>query len=48
MAGVSYVDEPSRRTRVMAQTQVLVVGGGSAGVAAAVAAARSGAQTMLV
>lgn len=33
---------------MLAETQVLVVGGGSAGVAAAVAAARSGAQTMLV
>jgi glycine/D-amino acid oxidase-like deaminating enzyme len=48
MAAVSYVEEPARKTPVMAETQVLVVGGGSAGVAAAVAAARAGAQTMLV
>jgi len=48
MAAVAYVEEPSRKTRVMAETQVLVVGGGSAGVAAAVAAARAGAQTLLV
>ena len=40
--------EPPRRTPVLARTQVLVVGGGSAGTAAAVAAARLGAETMLV
>ena len=45
---VTFVNEPARETRVLAETQVLVVGGGSAGVAAAVAAARGGAQTMLV
>jgi hypothetical protein len=43
-----FVDEPARRTPVLARTQVLVVGGGSAGTAAAVAAARLGADTMLV
>ena len=43
-----FVDEPARRTPVLARTQVLVVGGGSAGAAAAVAAARQGADTMLV
>ena len=43
-----FVDEPARRTPVLARTQVLVVGGGSAGTAAAVAAARQGVQTMLV
>jgi glycine/D-amino acid oxidase-like deaminating enzyme len=45
---VKVIDEPARRTRVLAETQVLVVGGGTAGVAAAVAAARAGADTMLV
>jgi len=44
----AYVDEPGRRTRVHADTEVLVVGGGSAGAAAAVASARAGAETMLV
>lgn len=44
----AFVEEPARRTRVAAQTQVLVVGGGSAGVAAAIAAARQGTATMLV
>jgi glycine/D-amino acid oxidase-like deaminating enzyme len=45
---VTFIDEPPRRTPVLATTQVLVVGGGSAGTAAAVAAARLGADTMLV
>jgi len=43
-----YVEEPARRTPVLARTQVLVVGGGAAGAAAAVAAARHGADTMLI
>ena len=40
--------EPARRTPVLAETEVLVVGGGSAGTSAAIAAARTGASTMLV
>ena len=48
MASGISIEEPARRTRVHADTQVLVVGGGAAGVAAAVAAARAGADTMLV
>jgi len=42
------IAEPARETPVLAETQVLVVGGGSAGVSAAVAAAREGADVMLV
>ncbi len=44
----NYIVEPERRTPVVAETDVLVVGGGSAGIAAAVAAARGGARAMLV
>lgn len=42
------VVEPARRTPLWAPTQVLVAGGGPAGTAAAIAAARAGAQVMLV
>ncbi len=42
------IEEPARSTPVRKETEVLVVGGGSAGVAAAVAAARNGADVMLV
>lgn len=42
------IREPARETPVLARTEVLVVGGGSAGVCAAVAAARSGAEVTLV
>lgn len=40
--------EPSRETVVSRDTEVLVIGGGPAGVAAAIAAARNGADTTLV
>jgi glycine/D-amino acid oxidase-like deaminating enzyme len=42
------VDEPGRQTPVVAETDVLVVGGGPAGQAAAVAAARAGAEVTLL
>jgi len=40
--------EPQRTVPVLAETEVLVAGGGVSGVAAAVAAARAGARTVLV
>lgn len=42
------VREPAREVPIVARTDVLVIGGGPAGVAAAVAAARAGASTVLV
>lgn len=43
-----FIREPERRTPVVEEVDVLVVGGGTAGVAAAVAAARAGATVSLV
>src|ERR1700685_2286735 len=40
--------EPSRHTPVMGEYEVVVLGGGPAGMAAAVAAARAGRSTLLV
>ena len=45
---MTTVDESPRKIEVHARTEVLVVGGGPGGLAAAVAAAREGAQTMLL
>jgi len=43
-----FYAEPARRVPILADVDVLVVGGGPAGVAAAVGAARAGASTFLV
>ena len=45
---MATVTEPARETPVIAETEVLVLGGGPAGIAAAAAAARTGARTVLL
>ncbi len=42
------IAEPPRRTPIVAETEVVVLGGGPAGIAAAAAAARTGAKTILL
>src|SRR5437588_7311249 len=43
-----FVHEPERKTQVLAEHEVVVLGGGPAGIAAAAAAARAGRSTILV
>jgi ribulose 1,5-bisphosphate synthetase/thiazole synthase len=45
---MEYIIEPERKTPIVAETDLLVCGGGIAGVAAAVCAARMGARVMLL
>src|SRR5687767_7135325 len=43
-----YVTEPSFQTPVIRNAEIVVCGGGPAGISAAIAAARSGARTVLL
>jgi NADPH-dependent 2,4-dienoyl-CoA reductase/sulfur reductase-like enzyme len=45
---VKWLIEPARRTAVLYDVDVVVVGGGTAGSVAAIAAARTGASTVLI
>jgi hypothetical protein len=45
---MKYIEEPSRKIPVLAETDVLVIGGGPAGISAGIAAAREGVDTMIV
>src|SRR4029453_5349171 len=45
---LTQIQEPAGNARVAAQADVVVVGGGPAGVAAAIAAARNGAKVALL
>jgi hypothetical protein len=45
---MKYIEEPPKRVPVAKEVDVTVVGGGVAGISAAIAAARNGAETLLI
>lgn len=48
VADIKFVTEPQRDIKIFAKTDVLVVGGGPSGTAAAIAASKTGADTWLI
>ena len=48
IAPEQFLEEPARRTPLLDEAEVLVLGGGPAGIAAAACAARAGARTLLI
>jgi len=45
---MEFIEEPTRKTPVTGEYEVVVVGGGVAGIAAAIASARNGTRTALI
>ena len=48
MSDLDVIQEPARRTSILRRTEVAVIGGGPAGLGAAIAAARMGRDVVLV
>ena len=45
---MNYLIEPQRQVEICASAEVLILGGGPSGIAAAIASARSGSKTILL
>ncbi|HZK94931.1 MAG TPA: FAD-dependent oxidoreductase [Prolixibacteraceae bacterium] len=48
LSDIKFVTEPQREIKIFAKTDVLVIGGGPSGTAAAIAASKTGADTWLI
>ena len=45
---MNYLIEPQKQVEICARAEVLILGGGPSGIAAAIASARSGSKTILI